>query len=466
MSLKHPTILVIDPDEKSYKSFESVLGTRNRLLFVPNGRTAYTIPETQNVDIIFISHPLNGTDGIMLLESFKKRFPSIPVVLIAEQPKVDEVITAFRSGARELIIKPLDEKELAAITKKIFGLVSNKKLKRRWFLPAKKKTHSSATNSRNQNNLNYLRKIFKKGINRSDIGFREYETKANLPIGEKLNKALLTNTISDSAGKNKRANHCKQLKINNPCIQAFFLGSFRVLINNRTVENWPSKKGRSIFAYFLLNHKKKILKDILMDIFWRDYSPESARNNLNVAICGLRKTLKAVDKNFNHILLEDDFYLLNPEMAVWVDFEEFVKHHEAGCHYERGGNLIEAIREYELSEGLYHGDFLEQDLYEDWPILQRESLKDRYLVILDRLKQYYFKEKRYMTCINLCQKILSKDNCREDSHRLMMRCFFRQRQRNLALRQYDLCVETLRRELDVLPMKETVALYHKIRNEE
>jgi DNA-binding SARP family transcriptional activator len=88
------------------------------------------------------------------------------------------------------------------------------------------------------------------------------------------------------------------------------------------------------------------------------------------------------------------------------------------------------------------------------------------IFILDRLSRYYFKEKSYMTCINLCQKILAKDNCREDSHRLMMRCFFRQRQRNLALRQYDLCVETLKRELDVLPMKETVALYHKIRNEE
>jgi CheY-like chemotaxis protein len=71
------TILVVDPDERSYKTFESVLGVKNSVLFVPNGKTAIGLPDSHNIDIVFISHVLNGTDGIMLLESFKKRFPSL-----------------------------------------------------------------------------------------------------------------------------------------------------------------------------------------------------------------------------------------------------------------------------------------------------------------------------------------------------------------------------------------------------
>ena len=47
-----------------------------------------------------------------------------------------------------------------------------------------------------------------------------------------------------------------------------------------------------------------------------------------------------------------------------------------------------------------------------------------------------------------------------------MRCYSRQGQRNLALRQYHLCVEALARVLDVSPMGETVALYHQIRRGE
>ena len=128
--------------------------------------------------------------------------------------------------------------------------------------------------------------------------------------------------------------------------------------------------------------------------------------------------------------------------------------------------LAEAMGEYEVAEGLYQGDLLEEDLYQDWLIPRREGLKDSYLVISDRLSRYYLKEKRYAACIHLCQRILAKDDCREDAHRRLMRCYSRQGQRNLALRQYHLCAKALEQVLDVPPMPETVALYHQIRNGE
>jgi DNA-binding SARP family transcriptional activator len=153
-------------------------------------------------------------------------------------------------------------------------------------------------------------------------------------------------------------------------------------------------------------------------------------------------------------------------MVMWVDVEEFGQHYKAGQSFERGGKLAEAVRGYELAENLYQGDFIEEDPYEDWPILQRESLKDSYLAILERLSRYYLEEKRYTTCIHLCQKILVKDDCREDAHRRLMRCYSRQSQSNLALRQYHLCVEALARLLDVSPAPETTTLYHQIRRRE
>jgi hypothetical protein len=43
-----------------------------------------------------------------------------------------------------------------------------------------------------------------------------------------------------------------------------------------------------------------------------------------------------------------------------------------------------------------------------------------------------------------------------------MRCYSRQGQPYLALRQYHLCVETLQAELEVSPMDETLDLYRRI----
>jgi DNA-binding SARP family transcriptional activator len=128
--------------------------------------------------------------------------------------------------------------------------------------------------------------------------------------------------------------------------------------------------------------------------------------------------------------------------------------------------LTAAVNEYETAISLYQGDLLEQNLYEEWTVLDRERLRIAYLDALDRLSQIYFSQEHYAACIGVCQLILTRDRCREDAHCLLMRCYSRQGQYHLAIRQYQLCVEALQTELDVEPMAETTELFNYIRNRE
>ena len=249
-----------------------------------------------------------------------------------------------------------------------------------------------------------------------------------------------------------------------PALTVYCLGPFRVYLDDHLITNWSGGKGKVILKYLVTHRDHPVAKEILMDLFWPEANPEAARNNLNVAIYALRQAFRAIRPEISCILFQDDHYLLNPAITIWVDFEEFEQCYQACRSLEKQGRVFESIPEYELAEGLYQGDFLEEDLYEDWPILQREGLKDRYLIILERLSRYYLEQKRYTTCIHLCQQILAKDDCREDAHRRLMRCYSRRGQPHLALRQYHLCEEALARVLEVPPMLETVALYHQIRN--
>jgi DNA-binding SARP family transcriptional activator len=253
---------------------------------------------------------------------------------------------------------------------------------------------------------------------------------------------------------------------NFPSLAVYCLGIFRVYQDIKQITDWPSGKGKAVFKYMLANRNRPVPREILMDIFWSDADFEAARNNLNVSIYGLRQAFRSDRPDFDHIIFEDDHYTFNPAMMIWVDVEEFVQLFEAGQRLERKGMYSEAIREYESARKLYQGDFLEGDLYEDWPIIQREGLNDTYLIILDRLNRFYLKQKRYSTCIQLCQEMLAKDNCREDAHRRLMVCFSRQGRRNLALRQYRICEEALLHVLDVSPMSETTTLYQRIKNGE
>jgi DNA-binding SARP family transcriptional activator len=149
-------------------------------------------------------------------------------------------------------------------------------------------------------------------------------------------------------------------------------------------------------------------------------------------------------------------------MDVWLDVAGFEKHVQAGRRLEAAGKRTEAIVQYGIAEGLYQGDFLEEDLYEDWPSVQRTHLRNLYLDIADRLSANYVQQCEYTAAIALCQKVLLKDSCREEAHRRLMQCYLGQGQRHLAVRQYQACVEVLREQLHLTPSEETRGLYQHI----
>lgn len=248
-------------------------------------------------------------------------------------------------------------------------------------------------------------------------------------------------------------------------LMVYCLGTFRVYQNNQPIKKWCGNKAKSIFKYLVVHRGQPIHREALMELLWPDVEPESARRNLYQAIYSLRKTLQTDDPEFSHILFEDNQYRLNPEMKLWVDSEAFQAAYKAGQQLEQAGQLPEAISEYQVAESLYQGKFLAEDIYEDWPTIQREHLKLAHLDILNRLSQHYFEQGEIMMSITFCQKLLAEDDCREDAHRRLMRCYLHQGQRHLALRQYHLCVEALDQELDVPPMPATTELYRQIQED-
>ena len=199
-----------------------------------------------------------------------------------------------------------------------------------------------------------------------------------------------------------------------------------------------------------------------MNLFWPDADPEAARRNLHQAIYSLRQTLRQGLADFQHIQFEDGCYLLNPEIDIWLDFAELEKHVQAGRRLEAAGQLAEAVAEYSIAESLYQGDFLEEDLYEDWPQSYRQYLWNVYLAITHWLAQHYLEQGEYAATIALSQRILTRDNCQEKAHQKMIRCYLAQGQRHLAVRQYQLCVQVLKAKLDLSPSQETQALYKQI----
>lgn len=249
-------------------------------------------------------------------------------------------------------------------------------------------------------------------------------------------------------------------------LKVYSLGTFQVYRNDEPLTGWQGRKGATIFKYLLMNRGRQIRKETLMELFWPDSDEESQRNNLNVAIYNVRQTLKNGDPNFSYVIYENDCYFLSPDLNIWVDYEEFLKAYKAGQRYEQAGDQAAAVREYVAAESLYQGSFLPDDSYDDWIERLRLSLQSAYHGLLNYLSKYYLEQNNAAACVAVCAKMLTVDACDEEAYRRLMRCYSRQGQVNLALREYDRCIRSLKFDLEIEPSAETQELYQRIKKGE
>jgi DNA-binding SARP family transcriptional activator len=251
-----------------------------------------------------------------------------------------------------------------------------------------------------------------------------------------------------------------------PDITAHLLGELRVAFQDRPVEIWSSGRGRAVFEYLLVNRHSKVRRDRLMSIFWPEVSPDAARNSLNVAIHGLRQSLRAVVGDTPVVIHQDQAYFIEPTLDVWADIEVFEEQLKAAHQHLASAELVKAEAAFEAATWLYQGEFLADDPYEEWAMVTREHLRLCYLDALDRLGGLRLDSGDYAGCVAVCLKLLACDSCREDAHCRLMRCYSRQGHVQLALRQYHSCAAALRAELDVAPARATTELFDLLRRRE
>jgi LuxR family maltose regulon positive regulatory protein len=251
-------------------------------------------------------------------------------------------------------------------------------------------------------------------------------------------------------------------------LQARYFGHFEMFCNGETVPLGRNGKALAILKYLLAHRARPVSQDHLMGWLWPESNLKKARWSLNSAIHGLRKLLSNCPASLleNYILLEEGYYRLCPTVRVETDVDEFDAHYEEGRRLQRTSQMPQAAIEYEKAIELYRGEYLLEDLYEDWTMVERERLANAYVDMLGRLAVHYMESEHYQEAIGACYRLLEKDRCHEDSYRVLMRCYVSLGLRGRALRQYRLCEEILLQEYGTAPSPETHSLYRSLLRDE
>ena len=229
------------------------------------------------------------------------------------------------------------------------------------------------------------------------------------------------------------------------------LGRFRLFRRGQLVESWHGSKTPRVVRYLFAQRGRPAPRDVLIDLFWPDVDPETARRSLHQAIYVIRKALRASFDPKQLILFVDDAYAVNTSAGVRCDAEEFEACARAGRRAERELREEDAISAYESAERNYAGEFLEDSPYEDWAMAERDRLRLVYLDVANRLAELKLAKGDVEAALDFSQRALRRDSCDEAAHRSALRCYGASGNRNLVIRQYEACVDALDRAYGLAP---------------
>src|SRR5262245_24791944 len=228
-------------------------------------------------------------------------------------------------------------------------------------------------------------------------------------------------------------------------------GGFRALLDNDQALGIGIKKSQALLAYLAVPLGQAHPRDKLATLLWGDMRDAQARAGLRQTLFTLRKILGDPEP----LRLVGETVALEPTLVA-VDVGTFEQRVALGTRDALGEAA--AIYQGDLLEGLT----LQERPFEDWLIAERVRLRELALEALARLLVQHRDAGAFDEAVQTALRLVALDPLQEPVHRALMRLYTQLGRRGAALRQYQLCVAVLQRELRAEPDDETRALYQQI----
>ncbi len=237
--------------------------------------------------------------------------------------------------------------------------------------------------------------------------------------------------------------------------QAF--GKLKLQVKGNWITHFPTRQVEELTGYLLLHQNKEHCREKLATILWPDHAPDKGRACLSTALWRLRCLFKQAGFPPENLIYttRNTITLALTESAVLdtIHFESLISQGKT--------NPDDSCQLLQQAITLYQGDFC-QGIYADWCLIERERLARQHLWALGRLMIHQTNAKQYRQALEIGHCLLSHDPLREDVHRALMYCHQKLGQDGQAIQQFQNCASLLQKELGIIPLPETVALYQQI----
>jgi DNA-binding SARP family transcriptional activator len=204
-----------------------------------------------------------------------------------------------------------------------------------------------------------------------------------------------------------------------PTLRVQSLGRFRVVRDGVAVPTtaWQSKKARDLLKILVSRRGRPTPRETFFELLWPEDDPEPLGNRLSVALATVRSVLDPDKQHPAEHFVPADKNAIGLDLDhVDLDVEAFLEASGRATRLARQGAAAEARAALETAEGLYGGDFLEEDPYEDWAVGLREEAQAAYISIARSLAERAAVEGDADAATRYYLRIIERDAHDEGAH--------------------------------------------------
>jgi len=243
------------------------------------------------------------------------------------------------------------------------------------------------------------------------------------------------------------------------------------LDNDGTSLKITRRKAIALFAYLAVSRQSHS-RDALAAIFWPEAEQSRARAALRSALWTLNKTPLAA-----WLAIEPEEVGLRPSPdspgCLTVDVLCFREHLAAWRQHNHDTPALcpDCLAGLTEAVALYRDDFMagftlpDAPAFDEWQFFQADDLRQKLAAALEALVAAHQTLGDAEAAIPFARRYVALDPLHEPAQRLLMQAYARAGRQSAALRQFELCRQTLQAELGVEPAPETEALYQQLRRQ-
>lgn len=234
----------------------------------------------------------------------------------------------------------------------------------------------------------------------------------------------------------------------------FCFDKFRVMLEEGEVK-FRTAKAEELLAFFIDRKGTEVTRNEIIDRIWPEFDGDRAVTNFNTTLYYMKKALldKGIEIRIKRI--RDRYQLdMDPIDCDYYKFNTAITH----LNQIDDDNIVD----FEASAKLYTGDYLIKNQFY-WSERNRISIKEKYIILILAMTEYYRSRGQYNKSIHLLKNSLNHEPLHTDLNYELLKHYLLIKDKFSTVKHYNLYKKRLKEELGIKPNNKIEKLMYKIK---